>query len=74
VSAKTAQAVTGQAARLAEWAAARPGLAPVDVAWSLATTRSVFGHRAVVTGTSRDDLIAGLRALAAGRARCRPDR
>ena len=37
-----------------------------DVAWSLATTRSVFGHRAVVSGADRESLIAGLAALAAG--------
>ena len=36
------------------------------MAWSLATTRSSFGHRAVITGTDRDDLRAGLASLAAG--------
>ncbi|HEY2288155.1 MAG TPA: acyltransferase domain-containing protein, partial [Streptosporangiaceae bacterium] len=39
---------------------------PADVAWSLAATRSVFEHRAVVTGTTREDLTAALAALAAG--------
>ena len=57
---------------------ARPDLDPADVAWSLATTRSVFEHRAVVTGAGRDELLAGLAALAAGSRlaggdrRCRP--
>ena len=37
-------------------------------AWSLAVTRSAFEHRAVVTGADRDELLAGLAALAAGQA------
>jgi acyl transferase domain-containing protein len=39
-----------------------------DVAWSLAATRSMFEHRAVAVGEDRDSLLAGTRALAAGRA------
>ena len=46
--------------------AARPELDPADVGWSLATTRSVFEHRAVVTGADREELAAGLAAVAAG--------
>ena len=46
--------------------AARPELDPADVGWSLATTRSVFEHRAVVTGRGREELAAGLAAVAAG--------
>ena len=37
-----------------------------DVGWSLATTRSVFEHRAVVIGRDREELAAGLAAVAAG--------
>ena len=37
-----------------------------DVAWSLATSRQVFEHRAVVLGDRREDLAAGLAAVAAG--------
>jgi acyl transferase domain-containing protein/acyl carrier protein len=66
VSGKTAAGLAGQAARLAEWAVARPGLNAADVARSLATTRSAFAHRAVITAATRDDLIAGLRSVAAG--------
>ncbi|MHC3412716.1 polyketide synthase, partial [Streptomyces sp. DT17] len=33
---------------------------PVDVGWSLATTRTTFEHRTVVTGTNRAELLAGL--------------
>ena len=34
--------------------------------WSLATTRAVFEHRAVITGSGREELAAGLAAVAAG--------
>src|SRR5580658_4945954 len=47
--------------------AERAVLDPADVGWSLATSRSIFEHRAVVTGTSREELAAGLGAVAAGR-------
>ena len=66
VSGRTAAALRAQAARLAGHLAARPGPDPADVAWSLATTRQAFEHRAVITGVSRDELTAGLAALAAG--------
>ncbi|WP_307800976.1 type I polyketide synthase [Actinomadura violacea] len=67
VSARTAEGLAAQAARLARHLADRPELDPADVGWSLATTRSVFEHRAVVTGANRDGLLAGLEAVAAGR-------
>jgi acyl transferase domain-containing protein len=66
VSGRTAGALAGQAGRLAGHLAAHPGLDPADVGWSLATSRSVFEHRAVVTGSSREELIGGLAAVAAG--------
>ncbi|GAA2529140.1 hypothetical protein Ahu01nite_091190 [Winogradskya humida] len=69
VSARTAEGMRLQAAQLAEFVASRPDLDPADVARSLATTRSVFEYRTVVTGTGRDDLAAGLSALAAGETR-----
>ena len=68
VSGRTADGLAAQAGRLAEWTSARPELDPADVAWSLATTRAVFEHRAVVIGTGRADLAAGLTAAAAGEA------
>ena len=38
----------------------------VDVGWSLATTRSVFEHRAVLVGSDREQLMTGLAGLASG--------
>ncbi|WP_240667684.1 type I polyketide synthase [Streptomyces luteoverticillatus] len=41
---------------------------PLDVAFSLATTRAALDHRAAVVGAQPDELVAGLRALARGEA------
>ncbi|NBH07021.1 acyltransferase domain-containing protein, partial [Amycolatopsis sp. SID8362] len=41
-------------------------LAPLDVAYSLATTRAAFEHQAVVLAGDRDELFSGLAALADG--------
>src|SRR5215469_5917913 len=65
VSAKTAGALAGQAARLAGWVRDRPGLEPGAVAAGLAA-RAALPYRAVVTGSGREGLVAGLGALAAG--------
>ncbi|MFI5980679.1 type I polyketide synthase [Streptomyces sp. NPDC051555] len=65
VSGRSAQALRGQAARLGSLVRGDAELSPVDVGWSLATSRSVFEHRAVVVG-SGDDLDMGLAALARG--------
>jgi len=45
---------------------ARPGLDDADVGWSLVTTRPALEHRAVITGTRREELVGGLAAAAAG--------
>ncbi|AGL16004.1 type I polyketide synthase [Actinoplanes sp. N902-109] len=57
LSGRSADGLAGQAGRLREWLVARPELDATDVAWSLAATRSVFDHRAVVIGGDRDELI-----------------
>ncbi|MEU1510443.1 beta-ketoacyl synthase N-terminal-like domain-containing protein, partial [Kitasatospora sp. NPDC005748] len=66
VSGRTAEGLTAQAERLHAWVSARPSVESAEVAWSLATTRSVFEHRAVVLGGGRGELVAGLESLAAG--------
>ncbi|WP_442906958.1 type I polyketide synthase [Kitasatospora sp. NBC_01246] len=66
VSGRSAQGLTAQAGRLREWVSARPSVDPVGVAWSLAATRSVFEHRAVVVGGGREELVSGLGGLVAG--------
>nr|WP_062339544.1 type I polyketide synthase [Herbidospora sakaeratensis] len=67
LSARTADGLTAQAARLAAHVRARPDLGAADLGWSLATTRSAFGHRAVALGGDRAELLAGLSALEARR-------
>ncbi|SCG58212.1 type I polyketide synthase, partial [Micromonospora halophytica] len=66
LSARTDAALALQAGRWARWLAGDESLRPVDVAWSSVTTRPALEQRAVVTAADRDDLLAGLRALAAG--------
>ncbi|MFG2091953.1 SDR family NAD(P)-dependent oxidoreductase [Streptomyces sp. NPDC048612] len=66
LSGRTEPALRAQAARLRDHLARHPGLAPADVALSLATTRTAFAHRAVLTGRTADDLTAALDDLAAG--------
>ncbi|KQW14881.1 hypothetical protein ASD08_28700 [Streptomyces sp. Root369] len=66
ISAKSPDALRGQAARLADHLAAEPDERPLDVGWSLATTRAALRHRAVVTGANRSEALAALTALAAG--------
>ncbi|HEV2639971.1 MAG TPA: SDR family NAD(P)-dependent oxidoreductase [Actinocrinis sp.] len=67
LSGRSVQALRAQAARLHTYLTDRSELRPVDVGWSLLTTRTVFEHRAVVAGRDRDELLRGLAALAQGR-------
>ena len=66
VSGRSAGALAAQSGRLREFALASPELAPADVGWSLATTRATFEQRAVVVGSGREELVAGLAAIATG--------
>ncbi|WP_139830149.1 type I polyketide synthase, partial [Mycobacterium triplex] len=65
LSARSVEALAGQARRLLARVAADPQLGVADVGWSLVSTRSVFEHRAVIVG-ARAELTAGLAGLAAG--------
>ncbi|WP_240003685.1 type I polyketide synthase [Streptomyces cinnamoneus] len=60
------EALRAQAERLRSFVDADAGLHPVDVAWSLASTRSALSHRAVVVGADREELLRGLDAVANG--------
>ncbi|OBI07352.1 hypothetical protein A5714_22385 [Mycobacterium sp. E2462] len=64
LSAKSAPALAGQAARLRSFLDQHPDLDPVDVAYSLSTTRALFDHRAVAFGADRDEMLSGLEAIA----------
>ncbi|TVS85676.1 type I polyketide synthase [Mycobacterium helveticum] len=66
LSARSAEALTNQAARLLAHLSADADLTAVDVGWSLVSTRSLFEHRAVLAGSDRGRLMNGLAGLAAG--------
>jgi acyl transferase domain-containing protein/NADPH:quinone reductase-like Zn-dependent oxidoreductase/NADP-dependent 3-hydroxy acid dehydrogenase YdfG/acyl carrier protein len=66
LSARSEQALMNQAKRLVAHMAGNTELSPVDVGWSLVTTRSVFEHRAVLVGADREHLMTELALLAAG--------
>ncbi|MEU0487303.1 beta-ketoacyl synthase N-terminal-like domain-containing protein, partial [Streptosporangium sp. NPDC006013] len=66
VSGKTEGALRAQAGRLAAFTDTRGELGLADVGFSLATSRSVFEHRAVVIGGGHEELLAGLGAVASG--------
>ncbi|MGW2256227.1 type I polyketide synthase, partial [Kitasatospora sp. NPDC001660] len=65
LSAATPEALRAQAERLL---AADADARPMDVAYSLATTRAALEHRAAVVGDGTEQLLAGLRAVADGEA------
>ncbi|WP_189788828.1 acyltransferase domain-containing protein, partial [Streptomyces capitiformicae] len=66
VSGRGADGLAAQAGRLASFVeSAGDDVRPVDVAWSLAATRTAFEQRAVVLGEGRKELTAGLEGLAA---------
>ncbi|GAA2313458.1 hypothetical protein GCM10010376_34290 [Streptomyces violaceusniger] len=68
LSARGETALRAQAGRLRAHLEDRPELRPVDVGYALATGRSAFGHRAVVVGAEREELLRGLAELASGTA------
>ncbi|WP_229327501.1 type I polyketide synthase [Streptomyces sp. UNOC14_S4] len=59
------RALRAQAGQVASLLRERPRLSPLDVAFSLATTRAALTHRAAVTGGDREALLNALDALAA---------
>ncbi|MGW7758820.1 SDR family NAD(P)-dependent oxidoreductase, partial [Streptomyces violaceusniger] len=69
LSAKTPAALRAQARRLLDHLESDVDAHPVDIGWSLATTRTLHDHRAVVitdTEADSDEAAAALTALATG--------
>ena len=66
LSARSAEALAVQATQLEQYLAAHPDLELVDVAFSLATTRSHHDHRLAIAATSRKDLQRALEAAMQG--------
>ncbi|MCF3172495.1 SDR family NAD(P)-dependent oxidoreductase [Streptomyces sioyaensis] len=66
LSGTTRDALQAQAGRLHAHLENRPELGLQDVGLSLATTRTAFEHRAALVGSTRGELLSGLRALANG--------
>ncbi|MFJ2095325.1 type I polyketide synthase [Streptomyces sp. NPDC087901] len=67
LSAKTPEALTAQAERLLAHVEAHPDESLVDLGYSLATTRAVLDHRAVVLSADRGAVVRALSDLVAGR-------
>ncbi|MDF3293296.1 SDR family NAD(P)-dependent oxidoreductase, partial [Streptomyces sp. RB6PN23] len=67
LSGRNEDALRAQAARLRSWAADESSAELIDIAYSLATTRSAMDRRAAVVAGDRDGLLRALEALAEGR-------
>ncbi|MER7476056.1 thioester reductase domain-containing protein [Streptomyces sp. NPDC126510] len=63
LAAKSRPALSAQARELMSYVEENPGLSPVDLAYSMATTRAALPHRAVAVGSDTESLLAALRAL-----------
>ncbi|MEU4210833.1 beta-ketoacyl synthase N-terminal-like domain-containing protein [Streptomyces sp. NPDC026206] len=66
LSARSDSALRAQARRLAGHLEANPRVSTRDIAFSLATTRALHGHRAVVTGDDRAAMVSAAAALGRG--------
>ncbi|EFL26027.1 modular polyketide synthase [Streptomyces himastatinicus ATCC 53653] len=66
VSGRDGDALRAQATRLHAYADGHPELRPLDLAYSLATSRAALEHRAVLLGRDAEHLGEGLTALAEG--------
>ncbi|OPC78496.1 hypothetical protein B4N89_38190 [Embleya scabrispora] len=66
VSARSEAGLRAQARRLSDHIGAHPDLTPLDLAYSLAATRSALEVRGAVFGSDRAELLAGLGDLADG--------
>ncbi|MCD9194692.1 type I polyketide synthase [Streptomyces albireticuli] len=67
LSARSQAALRVQAQRLAERGQARLGLTAQDIAYSLATTRPLHRHRAVISGPGRAELLSAAEEFGEGK-------
>ncbi|MGW0191223.1 SDR family NAD(P)-dependent oxidoreductase [Streptomyces sp. NPDC003362] len=67
LTAATEPALRGQAAQLAAHLRRHPHTRPLDVGYSLLTTRTALEHRAVLAGHDREAMLRDVEAFAAGR-------
>ncbi|UTO67813.1 SDR family NAD(P)-dependent oxidoreductase [Streptomyces rapamycinicus NRRL 5491] len=67
ISAQSDAALRGQARALTGHIIDEPEVSAAEVGWSLLRSRTLFDHRAVVIGQDREELVAGLEALATGK-------
>ncbi len=66
LSARSPEALRGQATRLAQHLIDHPELSAADIGHSLAATRTRFGWRATAVDAGRDELLTQVQALADG--------
>ncbi|TDD35458.1 SDR family NAD(P)-dependent oxidoreductase [Actinomadura sp. KC06] len=66
ISARDEPGLRAQAEKLGSYLDARPDVSPLDVGFSLATSRAALPHRAVVLAADRDAALRGLARLAEG--------
>ncbi|MFC4035395.1 SDR family NAD(P)-dependent oxidoreductase [Streptomyces polygonati] len=66
LSGRTAKGLRAQAVRLRDRLRERPDLRPLDVGYSLATTRTAFAHRTALVAATREELLAGVEELISG--------
>ncbi|WP_151771926.1 SDR family NAD(P)-dependent oxidoreductase, partial [Streptomyces abyssomicinicus] len=64
LSAKSPEALAGQARRLLERLRSDDEISVIDIGYSLALTRSRFEHRTVLVAISREDFLTALEVLA----------
>ncbi|MER6188149.1 beta-ketoacyl synthase N-terminal-like domain-containing protein, partial [Streptomyces sp. NPDC001652] len=67
LSGRTPRALRDQAARLHRHLSRHSEASAADVGFSLATSRTAFGHRAVALGRDRDELLAAVAAITESR-------
>ncbi|MEV4311991.1 type I polyketide synthase [Actinocrispum sp. NPDC049592] len=67
LSAKSAEALKSQAAKLLSFVEESADLSALDVGYSLATTRAAHPYRAAVVGTQWEEFLAGLAAIESGK-------